>query len=271
MKMFRGFWLLVMVGFGCVAPKARKPLQELNQANLAVQKQFDSLLSNQPDWQWMEAKFNADIRVGDERFSAKGRLRMRNDSLIWLSIKPDIAIIEVFRIIIVNDTAQVLDLLNKKYYSGSVRQATSWLGPESSLAELQNIIWGYPFLIYPKENFSSYLADKEAVLSTFGSLEEPSLPNIDGQRLRFFGLGRLSQSLIVRAAEQQRIRMEFTGYHPIEKQLWPGKIEISTRANAKDIRISLDMQRVQLQGPLDFPFTVPDAYPRFNLSQFGGK
>ena len=189
------------------------------QPSFYVQKQFDSLLSNQPDWQWMEAKFNADIRVGDERFSAKGRLRMRNDSLIWLSIKPDIAIIEVFRIIIVNDTAQVLDLLNKKYYSGSVRQATSWLGPESSLAELQNIIWGYPFLIYPKENFSSYLADKEAVLSTFGSLEEPSLPNIDGQRLRFFGLGRLSQSLIVRAAEQQRIRMEFTGYHPIEKQL----------------------------------------------------
>lgn len=128
----------------------------MNEANLALQKQFDSLLSNRPEWDWLEAKFNADIRVGDERFAAKGRLRMRNDSLIWLSIKPDIAIIEVFRIIIVNDTAQVLDLLNKKYYWGSVRQATAWLGPESGLAELQNIVWGYPFCFNPGTVFRPF-------------------------------------------------------------------------------------------------------------------
>ncbi len=270
MSMRWGLFLLMMLGLACVAPKARKPLQELNQANLAQQKQFDSLLSNRPEWQWLEAKFNADIRVGDERFSAKGRLRMRNDSLIWLSIKPDIAIIEVFRIIIVNDTAQVLDLLNKKYYWGSVRQATAWLGPESGLSELQNIVWGYPFLLQPRERFSAFQAEKETVLSTFGQPEEPENTELNGQHLRFFGLGRLSESLLIRSAEKQRIRMEFTGYHPIEKQLWPGKINISTRANGKDISISLDMQRVQLQGPFDFPFTIPDAYPRFNLSEFGG-
>jgi len=264
-----GFMAFLVVCLGCVAPKARKPLQEMNQANLALQKQFDSLLSNRPEWDWLEAKFNADIRVGEERFTAKGRLRMRNDSLIWLSIKPDIAIIEVFRIIIVNDTAQVLDLINKKYYWGSVRQATAWLGPESSLGELQNIVWGYPFLLEPPTHFSSFQAQNETVLSTFGALEEPINDQIAGQRLRFFGLGRLSESLLIRAAGQQRIRMEFSGYHPIDKQLWPGKISISTRANGKEIFIQLDMQRVQLQGPFEFPFTVPDAYPRYNLSEFG--
>lgn len=270
MSMRFGFMMVLVLCIGCVAPKARKPLQEMNEANLALQKQFDSLLSNRPEWDWLEAKFNADIRVGDERFAAKGRLRMRNDSLIWLSIKPDIAIIEVFRIIIVNDTAQVLDLLNKKYYYGSVRQATAWLGPESGLAELQNIVWGYPFLLQSRDRFSAFQADNETVLSTFGQMEEPEGNQVDGQRLRFFGLGRLSESLIVRSAEKQRIRMEFTGYHPIDRQLWPGKISISTQANGKEISIVLDMQRVQLQGPFDFPFTIPDAYPRFNLSEFGG-
>src|SRR5688500_12861372 len=98
------------------ACKTRKSLIEVKDQVKPSTKTTAQIVPAETNFEWFDGKFNADINNEGKSNSVKGRDRIRRDSLIWISIKPDVAIIEVYRILISPDSVLLVNYLDKKYF-----------------------------------------------------------------------------------------------------------------------------------------------------------
>jgi len=95
------------------------------------------------DYEWFGARIASEVRVKDERHSFKTILKMRKDSVIWLSISPALGI-EVARMVITPDSVKFIDKWNDQYFIGDyeIMQERLDLGFDFSL--LQDMVVGNP-------------------------------------------------------------------------------------------------------------------------------
>ena len=113
--MIRFFVVSVSLGLlmGC-----NKRLINLNQANLDM---------NVFKFEYFSAKARLNYTEGGQKLSAVANLRIKYDSLIWLSISPGLSI-EAFRIKLTLDSVFLLDRLGHNYI-------------KSSYGEFDNFFW----------------------------------------------------------------------------------------------------------------------------------
>ncbi len=84
---------------------------------MKVQKLYDNIISNYLDYKTLSIKFSSKI---EENISFNGNLRIKSDSIIWISLS-SIFGIEVARIMLTPDSLKFIDRLQKKYYTGDYK------------------------------------------------------------------------------------------------------------------------------------------------------
>lgn len=101
---------------------------------MKVQKLYDNILSNYLDYNTLSIKFSSKIALSfdratlsddrvdypEENISFNGNLRIKRDSIIWISLS-SIFGIEVARIMLTPDSLKFIDRLNKKYFTGDYK------------------------------------------------------------------------------------------------------------------------------------------------------
>ncbi|MCI4648224.1 DUF4292 domain-containing protein [Phaeodactylibacter sp.] len=94
-----------------------------------------------PDW--FESRLRIDYADEDMSVSASATIRMKKDSLLWLSVKK--LGFEIARVQVTSDSVYVVDRFNKEYtIEGLAYLASSYGLPAGSLSELQDFILGNP-------------------------------------------------------------------------------------------------------------------------------
>lgn len=66
------------------------------------------------DYQWMTAKMNGELGVGEEEFSFTGNIRMKRDSTVWMSISAFMGM-ESIRTLITQDSVVMVNRMNQTY------------------------------------------------------------------------------------------------------------------------------------------------------------
>ena len=129
--MIRFFGILVTLGLlmGC-----NKRLINLNQDNLDINVfQFDYFL----------AKARLNYTDGAQKLSAVANLRIKYDSLIWISISPGLSI-EAFRIKLTLDSVFLLDRIGRNYIESSYGEFDNFYGINLNFKWIQAMILGNP-------------------------------------------------------------------------------------------------------------------------------
>lgn len=213
------------------------------------------------------AKAAVKADVGDQATSFNINLRLKTDSIIWISISPLLGI-EVARVMITRDSVKFLDRLNNKYSVSDFEFLNDLLHMSVDFDIIQGVLTGNLFS-YKKNKFNSvYLEEKYYILSTLSkrklkrSLEDmdPNKPvvqdlYVDGTTYRITHLSVEDQKV------QKYLLIDYDDHRQTEGGLFPFHSNTEVKAE-KNVKIDIKYTKITLNNNLEFPFTIPSGYEK---------
>jgi len=101
----------------------------------------------------MKAKVSISYETDAQRQGFSANVRMRQDSIIWVSIAPLLGI-EVVRAVITPDSLKLVDRFNKRYYLGRFDRLNELLDLDLDFAMLQSLITGNNIDLYATDSYT---------------------------------------------------------------------------------------------------------------------
>ena len=106
----------------------------------------------QQSFEWLTAKLDIQAEANGQSFNdLSGQLRMRKDSIVWLSVTATMGV-EVLRAKVSNDSVWILNRLEKTYLAEPLDTLALQLGMPLSLPWLQNLLLDNNEGLVPVEN-----------------------------------------------------------------------------------------------------------------------
>lgn len=246
-----GFLLLSLVAFLALnACASRKPAATAR----PEPENLEAFLRDGPyAWDWFAC--SGQMRMESSFFSGSGQynLRMRSDSLVWMVIK--YLGLEVARLQATPDSVVLINRWEKTvevYTWEAIRRET---GFPASLSSMQRLILGWLPLrpdqweIVGREESGVRIQASEAAIQVQATVEEPEF--------------NLTHCRIWDSRDGLEIRGRQEGWSPLHgrsfahARYWEMKPDPGSR-----VFLQVLIQEGSFNGPLQFPFSVPDRYSR---------
>ena len=257
----------------------------------SAEKLLERLLANDTSTiRYYSAKASVDIELPEGGKSFKAQVRSVRDSAAWVSVVPALGI-EVARVLLTPDSLKLMDKVNDQFFVGDTAAARSKFGLQPSLALLQQALLGRPIGLLPHEKYRS---DREGGMYVLTSKEkrkfvraaEDISPGDTLARDRDMKERRLERTL--RKAEEKEavvlrywiepdsflvsrvqitdlvhdrsadVRYELRG--GAEDHHLPTRISITLTEPGKQATGSLDLSRIEVEGPLQLNFRIPEKF-----------
>lgn len=232
---------------------------------------FEQLSKNELHFDWFMAKFKTDYRHGKKTTEFKGQIRIRKDSVIWVSFSPMLGI-EAARLIITNDSVKFMDRINKIYFKGDYKFVNNYLNTNVDFDILQALVIGNDFQFYEKTRFRASIDSREYRLSTAERQklkkyvkEYDNPPQVYIQTIwldpETFKITKVSLKEIQK--ENKKLDAYYGGFQMVENQLFPFTMLFELSKNVEEkIDVDIKCTKIKINEPLSFPFTIPDKYER---------
>ncbi|MDZ7742940.1 MAG: DUF4292 domain-containing protein [Bacteroidota bacterium] len=268
-KTFLGLLLfagsLMLFNAGCKTSRSiiKKPIKEEGPEYL-----FDKLNDNELQFTWFSAKINIDLVIDKKKTSFKGQVRIKKDSLIWVSFSPALGI-EVARLLISVDSVKYINRLNNTYFIGDYQFLNDFLETSIDFDVLQSFIIGNDFQYYEIEKFRASIDAMEYKLSTAARqklknyVKRHEVPQVFLQNIWLDPENFKITKVNIRELDQQTRKLQayYQEFKDVGGQLFPSKMifEISAGEN---ILVDVGFSKIEIKEALRFPFNIPDRYER---------
>ena len=207
---------------------------------------------------FLNAKGKAQINLKGNKQGANLALRMRRDSIIWVSAS--LAGIEGVRAVLTRDSVRVINRLEKTYFSGGYDYLSKLLNVPVSFAHMQALLLG-DYLPAPTGTTPT-VATEEA------GRQRVTYPLADVviERLLQSG-GRVQQLRVSDAATKRNLTVDYTDFRPLEEQAaMPFAHATFIQAQQPEAGVAtaaINYTKVNAgRERLAFPFSVPKGYKR---------
>ena len=257
--------LTSLVIFGSCSP-ARKvmkaPIREEGADFL-----FAKLKEKELKFEWFSAKFSAEYSNKGKENSFSGQIRIRKDSLIWISLTPMLGI-EAVRLMISQDSVKMINRLNDTYFAGDYEYVNRFLNTNIDFDLLQAFLLGNDLQFYENGKFRASIDHGEYKLSTGDRGKLKKFVRNSQENLKIFiqniwldaGNFKITHA-DVKEIRRDNIKLEsfYADFEPVDDQLFPMKMTYTIWAD-NTIRVKADFSKLQLNVPLQFPFKIPASY-----------
>lgn len=216
---------------------------------------YYQLLGNRIEFETFSAKINTDYEGNDgKKYDVNVFIRMRKDSIIWISVNGALGI-EGMRVIIDKDSVRILNKLDKEYQVRSMEFLQEVTALPLDLPIMQQLIIGNP--VFLDTNIVSYSIDG----STVSLLSE-------GQWFRHLISMNNNDHLIMHSklddVDVLRSRTCFLNYSDYETNKgvnFSTNRTISVTEKTK-LDVKLNFKQYGFNETLSYPFSVPKNYKR---------
>lgn len=244
---------------------------------------------NKLNYVYLSAKFNAKTNINDEKVSFKGSLKIKRDSIIWMSLTK-LGGVEMIRLVLTQDSIKFINKWDKEYFLGSIDKINQLDNVELSYQQVQDLLVGELVEYDPEEKFNSGIEGASYVLSSRNKgnirkastiVEEDSLMAIDIEDKRLqkalnknseedfviknyyfmpdnYWLARQTINLV---AMQQAIDILYENYLIIENK-YPFAMNQSIRIASKEksSRVDLEYTQIEFNSVDSYPFKISSKY-----------
>lgn len=217
---------------------------------------------------WFDGKFNAEVNNNGKKNSLKCRVRILRDSLMWISIKPDVAIIEAFRVLISSDSVKLINYLDKTYFIGDYSTIRSFINFDISFKILQNIFTGNPTFLFPAELYEVSVSGNDTVLSSSDMNEYLTLKkssqkaNILFQAIWVDTTKHARRSLLYDPNSRMEVDLSYTDYQLVDSLRFPLSGKVTLIGDTTNTVFTFTYTKTEVNKPVDFPFTIPTSYQK---------
>lgn len=241
----------------------KEPLKEAKSIFL-----LEQLAASELQFTWFSAKFSIDYIFDKKLTEFKGQIRIKRDSMIWISFSPALGI-EMARLKITEDSVFYMNRINKTYLVGDYAFISDFLQTEIDFDILQSLIIGNDFQFYDKSKFRASVDGHEYKLSTTERRKlKKHVKHGENEGRAFFQNiwlnpenFKISRVTLKEITEDKKLDAYYSDFRDHEGQLFPFDIDFEIMANEK-IRVEVDYSRIKIDEEQSFPFTIPSKYDR---------
>ena len=260
---FIGFALLIA---GCKTKRSiiKEPIKTYGEDYL-----LEKLAENELRFNWLSAKMK--ISYTEDRITSdfKGQLRMRKDSVIWITFSPALGI-EAARLMITRDSIKYMNRIDKVYFKGDYDFVNRYLQTDIDFDMLQSIIIGNDFQFYEKTTFRASYDNPEYKLSTTSRRELKRFVEevVDEKPVLIQNIWLHPETFKITKVdikeygkENKKLEAIYDKFIPLEEMLFPSRLIFEVTGDA-NITIDVNFSRTELNEPKSFPFSIPSKYER---------
>jgi hypothetical protein len=239
----------------------REPLKEQGPEFL-----FSNLKSNELKYDSFSARFTTSFTQQKNQTSFSGQIRIKKDSLIWISISPVLGI-EMARLLITNDSVKYMNRIDNYYFVSDFNYINSLINSTLDYDMLQAFLTGNDFSFYENSSFKAGIDNQEYHLSTTNRrklkkyVRNNQLINIPIQQIWLSPETFKISKVLVREAQQGGRKLEGTyQYLNNGNQLVPEKLSFNLETSENKNRVIVLYSKVNTVDSIAFPFRIPEKY-----------
>lgn len=226
---------------------------------------IDSVLNSQFEFDWLSAKISGKYKDAKQSFSFKGNMKIKKDSLIWMSISPGLGL-ELGRVIMDKDSIRFMNRFEKTYYKSSYQDLSVKVQSPLSFQRIQALLLGNPFdeLIAKK-----YYADVENQLFTLSSLSEKQIKKVKRSRrvpneeIYWAEINPVNSKILSQQYKNhflnRTLAVSYQDFETHETFDFAESIDLSILTD-QEVNLSLSYSKIHLNKVQKFPFNVPKSY-----------
>ena len=209
---------------------------------------------NHLDYNWFSAKLSGKIEIDGEDTPVSANLRIRKDSVIWLSVSALLGI-EVARIQITPDSLKLMNRINKTYWVGDFEDLEASYGVPAKYKQLEQVLVGQISLENCK--MRSIVSENKYLLFNRNNKEiTQSKVWIDN---RF-----LIQTLLLENALQQSLTVRYLDYEKYAQRWVPLKLNLLFANNEQQTKVNFTYSKYSINTPKIVNFKIPHSYAQMD-------
>lgn len=281
--------IIIALGACSKKPEIEKPVKLQNKSPKYLVRELEA---NQQGFDYFYAKFNTHTFFNDKNISFKGAIRIKSDSIIWLSLTK-LGGIELVRMVLTQDSVKFINKWDKEYYTGKLSDLEEFGGISVNYQTLQNLFMGKPFDFNPADKYKSshdnqfYLLSSKAkskIRKATQVMDEDSLLTLGTKEKKYekvilkedeedlvlknyylfpesFWLAKQSVNLLV---QQQAIEIVYDNYELIDETfIFALNQVVRIATKDKSSRFDIKYTSIKLNEPMSFPFKISKKYVPF--------
>jgi len=230
---------------------------------------FEQLKKNEMKFDWLSVKFSATYIEDKKKISFRGQMRIKRDSIIWVSISPALGI-EMARLIITNDSIKFIDRIGSSYLVADFDYINRFINGTLDFDMLQAFLIGNDFTFFENGKFKASIDAMEYRLLTVGrgKLKKYIKSNQEGLKIPIQNIWLNSENfkitkVMIKEVKQEGRKLQafYSDFNNIDGQLFPHHLDFQITSESK-IDIGIDYSKIIVNKPLKFPFKVPDKFSR---------
>jgi hypothetical protein len=231
---------------------------------------FNQLENNEIRYSWFSAKFAAEYTIDKKKTNFNGQIRIRKDSLIWITVSPALGI-EMIRLLFTNDSVKYLNRIESQFFTGDFHYVNQVINNALDFDMLQAFFTGNDFSFYENGKFKASIDDSEYRLST---AQRQKLKRMIREKegdavIPFQDIWldpqnfKITRVLIREVIEGNRkFEALYSDFVELNNQRFPTRLEFYIRAEEKSLVLTIKYSRITIDEPTNFPFTIPAKYIR---------
>ncbi len=216
--------------------------------------------ANRIPYEWFATRIRVSYSDGKSEMDFTAVVRMRRDSVIWLSLQGPFGI-EGARVLITPDTVRIVNHLSNEYTALPVSSLSRMLPLQTGIRELQDFILGYYLHL-------SGLTPRYRGLEDSLRLIQSESAQLSYRAFLYPENYTMAKSLLTDKMAGQQMSITFGGYaseagHPFSEDR-----TIGLKQGDQTYTLHLSYSKVRINEPLDFPFEVGSGMKRSDRIRF---
>lgn len=242
------------------------------------------------DVRYYSAKASVELKDSTGAKNFKAHIRCAMDSAAWISVVPALGI-EVARALLTVDSLKVIDKIGDKFWVGDTAQAKRKFGLAPDLSLFQQALLGMPIGLDPQEKYKSEREDGQYTLTSKEkrrfrrAAEDLAVDDtLDSDRdmnerrlertlrraerkdaivIKYWlepDSFRVTRVLISDLAHDQQADVRYSSRTTVNGHALPSLVSLSLSDPARHAEVSFELDRISLDGPLQFSFRIPEKF-----------
>lgn len=258
--MSRNF-LVLLFGLGICFSACSKKTLSFKDAAMAENFAVDNV-----DFDYLTASSKIRFSNDDKNLSATANIRLKKDSIIWVSVTPGFGI-EAARGIITRDSVIFVNRMNKEYSAFNFRELSQEFNFNIDFNLLQSVILGNMPVPPDDDDLVKKESDYFVVRQQNGPVTVSNFVDARSLKLeRIIMLDRGKEEVFGKTrTRNNELVLTYSNFQQLEDQVFPFEnfATLNYQRNGEKRRTEIDIQHKKANisdEALRFPFSVPEKY-----------
>lgn len=258
--------ILILIGFvgilaSCKTTKITSLAGSIPAMN--VSRLLDSI-ETRSNFDNLSSKVIVSYTTEKESRSFSARVRIKKDSLVWVSIAPVMGI-ELFRLSVSRDTVKLLNRTNQTYFTRDYNEAKELLKLDIDFHSLQDILLGESLSIYNDDQYLSVPTPNGFQLRSDSAVVQLAVESGDTASAfnHFTDINtqswKVEKTELVNALNEEHYLASYSNFEPFVTGFFPIIMNFNIDGREK-ISVNLKWTKLEEKPNLNFPFRIPAKY-----------